>query len=168
MNDFVAGWYLIYTKPRHEKKVSARLCNLNINHLMPVRKSLRKWHDRKKYVQEPLFPSYVFVYLEEIKNYYQGLDIDSALYYVKFGSKVARINETIIQNIQLVTGADEEIEITGNYFRPGQQVYIQDGPLTGLSCEIVEANGVSKFLVRLNLMQRNLLMAIPSEYLTAV
>lgn len=168
MNDFVAGWYLLYTKPRHEKKVSQRLCEMNINYLMPVRKSLRTWHDRKKYIQEPLFPSYVFVYLEDAMHYYQGLDIDSVLYYVKFGNKVARISETTIHNIQLITSSDEDIEISGSYFQPGQQVFIHDGPLTGLSCEIVQANGEHKFLVRLNLLQRNILMAVRTEYLTGV
>jgi transcription antitermination factor NusG len=64
MQTFTTGWYVMYTKPRHEKQVTRQLELLEINSYLPTIKTLRKWADRKKYVVMPLFPSYVFVNLE--------------------------------------------------------------------------------------------------------
>ena len=68
MNNFLKGWYLIYTRPRHEKKVFLQLTEMKVRSLLPTTKKLRTWHDRKKYIDEPLFPSYIFVYLEDKYN----------------------------------------------------------------------------------------------------
>ena len=72
MSQFKVGWYLIYTKPHHEKKVYTRLLERNINAFLPLTKRLRSWNDRKKYIDEPLFPSYVFIYLNDMLRMQSG------------------------------------------------------------------------------------------------
>ncbi|RYY00911.1 MAG: UpxY family transcription antiterminator [Gammaproteobacteria bacterium] len=56
-------WYAVYTKPRWEKKVAQLLTKSGIQNYCPLNKVLKQWHDRKKWVEEPLFTSYVFVCL---------------------------------------------------------------------------------------------------------
>jgi len=167
MNSFRAGWYLIYTKPRHEKKVHARLSEIKINSFLPTRKALRSWHDRKKYVDEPLFPSYVFIYLDSMQNYYGGLDTDGFLYYVKSGKEIARINEAVVNNIRLAANQASEIEVSDDRFQPGRKLVINNGALTGLSCEVVQYNSKHKLLVRVDLLQRNILLTVPEDSLMA-
>ena len=58
------NWYVIYTKPRWEKKVYSLLTDKNIEAYCPLNKVRRKWSDRVKWVDEPLFKSYVFVRVE--------------------------------------------------------------------------------------------------------
>ncbi|HWK05309.1 MAG TPA: UpxY family transcription antiterminator [Puia sp.] len=168
MKNFNAGWYLIYTKPRHEKKVYTRLKELNIDSFLPLTKKLRTWHDRKKYVDEPLFPSYVFIYLNDMRNYYEGMDAQGALYYVRTGKEIARVNETIVNNIKLVTDQTNNIEVSDDLFQPGQRLVISQGALTGLSCEIVQADSKQKLLVRVDLLQRSILVSLPEGHLMAV
>jgi transcriptional antiterminator RfaH len=167
MNSFNAGWYLIYTRPRHEKKVHHRLSEMNINSFLPTKKMLRTWHDRKKYIDEPLFPSYVFIYLDDTQTYYKGIDIEGVLYFVRSGKEIARINESIVHNIQLLVSKGDDIEVSTDHFQPGQQLCICEGPLTGLSCEMIQSKGTRKILVRVQLLQRNLLVALPNAYLMA-
>lgn len=57
-------WYAVYTKPRWEKKVADSLTKRKIENYCPLNKVLRQWNDRKKLVHEPLFVSYVFVYID--------------------------------------------------------------------------------------------------------
>lgn len=59
------NWYVIYTKPRWEKKVYSLLTDKNIEAYCPLNRVRRKWSDRMKYVDEPLFKSYVFVRVAE-------------------------------------------------------------------------------------------------------
>ena len=168
MRDFHAGWYLIYTRPRHEKKVHTRLSELNINSFLPLTKKLRVWHDRKKYIDEPLFPSYIFIYLKDMQNYYEGMDTEGSLYYVRSGKEIARVNETIVDNIKIAADQAKDLEISDFRFQPGRKLVITRGALTGLSCEVVETGGKNKLLVRVELLQRNILLSLTEEYLMAI
>lgn len=58
-------WYVIYTKPRNEKKVAEKLQQIGITVYCPMVMMVKQWSDRKKKVQVPLFNSYVFVQLAE-------------------------------------------------------------------------------------------------------
>lgn len=165
MNKFNSGWYLIYTKPRHEKKVQTQLAEKSINTFLPTRKVLRNWHDRKKYIDEPLFPSYVFIYLNDLQNYYEGTNAEGSLCYVKTGREIARVNETVVNNIKLAATHYNSIEVSDQNFQPGQQLVINKGILTGLSCEVVRVDSRKKLLVRVALLQRNLLLSLSEEYL---
>ena len=55
------SWFVLYTKPRWEKKVYNLLTDNDIEAYCPLNKVRRKWSDRVKWVEEPLFKSYVFV-----------------------------------------------------------------------------------------------------------
>jgi transcription antitermination factor NusG len=58
-------WYAIYTRPRWEKKVNFLLQGKGIESYCPLNKVRRKWSDRIKTIEEPLFKSYVFVKIDE-------------------------------------------------------------------------------------------------------
>jgi transcription antitermination factor NusG len=55
------NWYAVYTKPRWEKKVYDLLLKKGIRAYCPMNRIRKKWSDRAKWVEEPLFKSYVFV-----------------------------------------------------------------------------------------------------------
>ena len=58
-------WYVLYTKPRQEKKVTDTLNAIGIEAYCPLVTVVKQWSDRKKKVQIPLINSYVFVNIEE-------------------------------------------------------------------------------------------------------
>ncbi|MDO6434627.1 UpxY family transcription antiterminator [Flavitalea sp. BT771] len=165
MNKFHAGWYLIYTKPRHEKTVHTYLTEININSYLPLTKKLRTWHDRKKFVNEPLFPSYVFIYLNSMHDYYEGIDAGGALYYVRSGKTIAKVSDSVVDNIKLIAGHSEDLEVSDTQFQPAEKLVIKEGALAGLSCEVVQFRNKTKLLVRVELLQRNILVSLPTEHL---
>ena len=59
------NWYVVYTKPKWEKKVAEQLEKFGIECYCPIIEKVQQWSDRKKKVQVPLFNSYVFVNIEE-------------------------------------------------------------------------------------------------------
>ena len=58
-------WFVVYTKPRNEIKVSQRLSVLGVENYTPTRIEVRQWSDRKKKILVPLLPSMVLVSLHE-------------------------------------------------------------------------------------------------------
>ena len=60
-------WIAFYTKPRHEKLVQKELEKKGVQTYLPLLKERRRWSDRKKWVEFPMFKSYIFV-KTELKN----------------------------------------------------------------------------------------------------
>ncbi len=163
MHDFNIGWYVIYTKSRHEKKVAQQLGGMELQYFLPTTRILRIWPTKKKYVQAPLFPSYVFVKLEKLQHYFDSLQIPGVLYFVKIGNQVASIKETIIHKLQaIISNKLDDIEVLSEHFNPGTTMNIHAGPFKGFSCEVIEHRGRNKILVRIELLQRNILVDMPS------
>jgi len=165
MKLFSARWSLIYTRPRHEKAVHSYLQEKQIAAILPTKRSLNKWHDRKKVIEQPLFPSYVFIYLKDIRTYHEAINANGFLYFVRSGKEIASVNETVINNIKLLSQSANEIEVSDNYFQPGTKTTINKGPLAGLACEVVVVGENRKLLVRVDLLQRSLLLCVQDEVL---
>ena len=57
-------WIVVYTKPRHEYSVLNDLSKIGFDSYIPTIRKRRTWSDRKRWVEFPLFKSYVFVNTE--------------------------------------------------------------------------------------------------------
>jgi len=168
MSGFTEGWYVVYTKPNHERKVEEKLMGSGVPCFLPLVKRLRDWHNRRKYIEFPLFPSYVFVFLRSKSQYFRAVDTDGVWYFVRSGREIARVPEKVIADLRMVISGGREVEVTHEAIRPGHRLTITKGPLCGLSCEMVDYKGKKELLVRVNLLQRNILVSLSSEYLELV
>lgn len=68
MHSVTKKWFVVYTRPRWEKKVADQLKRKKIEHYCPLNRVQKQWSDRKKIVAEPLFSSYVFVQIDETEQ----------------------------------------------------------------------------------------------------
>jgi transcriptional antiterminator RfaH len=133
-------WYAIYVKSKAEKKVAKELFLLGIDHYLPLRKVLRQWSDRKKWIEEPLFKSYVFVHIEQ-KDYYTVLQTFGVVKYITFESKAVPIPTQQIDAIRYyLNEKDPQITIPENWSK-GQTVEVISGSMTGLTGKLVEFKG---------------------------
>lgn len=124
------NWYAVYTKPRWEKKVYGILQKKGIVSYCPLNKVSRKWSDRIKIVEEPLFKSYVFVqvfedYLPQIRY------VDGILNYVYWQGKPARIKNEEIETIQKFMSDYKDVEVLPIEIKPFDEVVINSGVLVG-------------------------------------
>jgi transcription antitermination factor NusG len=168
MITFIQGWYLIYTRPNREKKVAANLFEQKIDVYLPLIKMIRQWHDRKKYAEVPLFPSYVFVYLREMSHYYTSLNCEGVLYFVKSQKESVRVNSKVIDDIRLIVNSGKNVEVSSDRLEAGQKVLIHEGPFAGLTCEVVEHKRKQKISVYIQCLERNLLAEVPYEFVTTL
>jgi transcriptional antiterminator RfaH len=167
MNNFIPAWYVLYTKPNQEKKVAYQLQEKEIRFLLPTFKTLREWHDRKKIIEKPLFPSYIFVLITSINDYYNCMDSEGFCYYVKFGNQLATVTQETINNIEIIMSKGNNLEVAASNFQRGQKLVIKEGPLCGIACEVVDINGKEKVCVHIHLLNRTILADMHSSMLTA-
>jgi transcriptional antiterminator RfaH len=159
---FHSGWYVIYTRPQQEKKITQELSEANVIFYLPLIKKISQWHDRKKVIEAPLFPNYVFARLNNLTDYYKGCQVTGFVRYIKFGEKYGVVDNAVIDSIKIAM-AGENIETPACHFEPGQKLVINDGPLVGCQCELVNYKGNQKALIRLNMLNRNILVDLPAS-----
>jgi len=165
MKHFNDGWYVIYTRPRHEKKICDQLRDKEIEFFFPLTRKLKTWSDRKKYIDVPLFPSYIFIYLNDINTFLKVLEIDGVVSYIRMGKEIVRVSDKVIDDLKLVLNNDEDILVSERQFQPGQKMIIQHGPLIGLNCEIVKYLGEYRALVRVSILERSIILSLLPDYL---
>src|SRR5215831_8282425 len=93
------NWYALRVKSRCEKMVSTMAQNKGFQAFLPVYQSRRRWSDRVKSVEFPLFPGYVFCWLNP-QNRLPLLTIPGALHFVGVGRAPAPIDDAEIAAIQ--------------------------------------------------------------------
>ena len=122
----MSKWLAIYTKPRWEKKVHQLLIDKGIESYCPLNKVKRKWSDRIKTVEEPLFKSYVFVKVTDDDRTKVRLT-NGVVNFVYWNGKPAIIREKEIQTIKRFLDEHENVQLRPMEFAVNQQVLITSG-----------------------------------------
>ena len=159
-------WIAVYTKPRHEKTVEKELQKKEFEVYLPLLKQRRKWSDRKKWVEFPLFRSYIFV-KTEIKNSLFVLQTMGVVKVIKFGGEIAVIQNDSIQAIKLMIEGGYMPEAT-DYFVKGDPVEVKDGPLKGLVGEVIRVDNHDRLVVRVDAIQHSVSVQINRAFLKSV
>jgi transcription antitermination factor NusG len=123
-------WYAIYTKPRWEKKVHKLLQEKQIESYCPLNKVHRKWSDRLKVVEEPLFKSYVFVRIAEADKTSVRM-VSGVVNFVYWLGKPALIKDREIETIKRFLDEHQNVEVRPIEIKPGGKVLVQRGILMG-------------------------------------
>ena len=97
--DLSRKWLAVYTRPRWEKKVNRLLTEKGLESYCPLNKVRRKWSDRMKVVEEPLFKSYVFVKVDNNDRIAVRMT-NGAINFVYWDGKPAVIKEKEITAIK--------------------------------------------------------------------
>ncbi len=93
------AWYVIYTAPKAEKQVQKRLQEAGEEVFLPIHLAPRKWSDRIKLVEMPLFPSYLFVRARQ-ERLYDLIRIPGVARIVYFDGQPAEVRQQEIKAIQ--------------------------------------------------------------------
>ena len=125
------NWYVLYTKPRNEKKSTERLTKSGFEIYCPLIRTLKQWSDRKKHVSVPMFPSYIFVQIDEAERK-DVLRDQGVLNYVFWLGKPAMIRDNEIEAIKKIENQGSEIRVKGGKPEKGQMVEIPEGPFKGM------------------------------------
>ncbi|ACU02770.1 UpxY family transcription antiterminator [Pedobacter heparinus] len=151
------NWYVVVTYPNLERKALLNLLKNNFIAFLPLQKVQRKWSDRKKTIEIPLFPNYLFININE-KDRFEALDIYGVKRYVTFGGRPAFISETDILNIKrIVESVDLYIE---HSLVKGDAVKIIGGPFKDMIGILFKKSGQARFGIRVESMNQTLSIEI--------
>ena len=161
-------WLAVYTKPRWEKKVDGTLLRKGINSWCPLQRVEKKWSDRKKIIDEPLFRSYVFVHINDEERL-NVLQTEGVLNFVLYLGKPAVIKDEEIALIKSYL-LDKEAVISVQSlqgFRENDKVIISQGVFMDNTGTVVRA-GNKKLYVRLESLGQLMVVEFPAAFVSPV
>ncbi len=140
-------WYVLYTKSRQEKAVARKLEEIGIEVYCPLKRTKRKWSDRWKWVEAPLFTSYCFVRIAEGERD-DVFRIAGVVQYIFWLGKPAEVRDREIEQIKIWLNDFDHETIDLKPIQSGDKVLIESGPLMDQRGEIVTRQG-SHLLLKL-------------------
>ena len=161
---FNKTWFALYTRSRTEKQVHEQLRSAGFEVYLPLIRTLRQWTDRKKWVEMPLFRSYVFVHITP-GEYYDVLNIPGAVRYVTFEGKAVPIPPQQIEAIKQYVSSGQDLPDVDLDILPGARVDITTGPMKGLSGELIRLMGKKKVRIEIDGLGRYIYLELPASYI---
>jgi len=131
------NWYVVYTKPRWEKQVYVRLIEAGIEAYCPLNRTRKKWSDRIKWVDEPLFKSYVFVRTAEEEMTAIRM-VGGVLNFVYWLHKPAIIKDKEIELIRKFLNEYKEVEAVAYDVRKDSAIRIRKGVFMNKMAKVVK------------------------------
>ena len=147
------GWHVLCTYPNYEKRVYEILLTKKIETYLPLINVEKKWSDRIKILEKPLFPNYIFIRPDKNRFNYTSLTIKGAINFIKISGKPCLVHDNEIIIIQKLLSITKDITNECVY-KSGDIVEVMDGPFQGLHGTVREVRGANKLYIYLQLLNQ--------------
>jgi len=161
------SWYLVHTKPRQEQRARVNLFNQGYECWLPQLRVEKVRQRKLVVVDEPLFPRYLFIHLPPGINWAPVRSTLGVTTIVRFGGTPARVPAEVLQALRDEEARRRETPVVP-HFTPGQPVKIMTGAFAGVRAVFDMADGESRALVLIELLQRSAKLPVPVAALKAI
>jgi len=151
-------WYALQIRPRFEKLAARHLNDKGYEGYLPVYTVRRRWSDRMKSVEVPLFPGYTFCRFD-IRQRLPILVSPGVLSIVGIGKTPTAVSDREIFSIQQLI-ASGLLCGPWPFVQVGQSVSVERGPLAGLEGIVIEVKSSLRLILSLTLLQRSVAVEI--------
>ena len=159
-------WFALQVRTRQEASAGDQLRRQGYDQFLPLYKVRKRWSDRIKEVEAPLFPGYLFCRF----NPHDRLPIlktPGVIQVVGFKDGPAAVDESEIRSIQALVAAGVPHH-PWPFLAAGDRVRIESGPLVGLEGILTEVKRSYRLVLSVTLLQRSVAVEIDSALVTAI
>jgi transcription antitermination factor NusG len=159
-------WYALQVRTRYERVVAEYLSGLDYEWFLPLCKDRKRWSDRVKQVDLPLFPGYLFCRFD-VQSRLPILKTPGVVQIVGYNRQPVPVDESEIVAIQTLVSSGVPNQPC-SFIEIGDRVQIESGPLRGLEGILVESRGRHKLVLSVTLLQRSVAVEIDSMSVTPI
>lgn len=154
-------WFVLRTKSRQENIVEGSLQQKEINAFLPKRKEIRVRKDRRKLLELPLFPGYIFVqpHPEQFEHLRR---IPGSCGLVLRGNEPAKMPEKDLEGVRIMVRSGAELSVNEQLI-PGRKVEVLSGPFKGVQGELVQIKNKRRLLINAYLVGKSVNVEINAE-----
>ena len=160
------SWFAATVKPQHEKTVAEALRAKGLENFLPLYRDRRRWSDRLKEVELPLFPGYVFCRFEP-RDRTAVMSTPGIRSIVGFGRVPAAVSDTEIDSIRAMVTCGFPVA-PWPFLRAGQKIVIERGPLSGLEGILLQIKESWRVVVSVPLLQRSVSVEVDRDVISVV
>ena len=160
-------WFALQVIPRHEQTVDTMLAWKGHGHLLPTCRIRRKWSDRIKVIEQPLFPGYVFCRSQRSLLMALIRNTPGIIRVVSFGGKPHPVSNEEIDALQRVVQAGRDV-CSFPYLSAGQEVQIIAGPLSGITGIVTEFRKRHRLVISVNIIMQSVAVEIDQSEAVAI
>ena len=161
------NWYAVRTRTHQEKFVEQWLQNKCHESFLPLRKIIKKWSDRKKIVQEPLFRGYLFVRCLPHETW--NVSQHSAVLYLLGTEKQNQLPIPAADILALQRFVESSIAIDPYpYLRAGQRIRVRNGIFKGIEGFIVKKKRECRLVFTVEMMQQSVSVEVDEASVEAI
>jgi transcription antitermination factor NusG len=154
-------WYAAHTRANHEKRVAEQLGLREVEHFLPLYQSIRKWADRRKRLEVPLFSGYIFVRLP-LQERLRVLEIPSVARLVGFDNIPAPLPDDEMEAMR--NGLTGQLRAVPHpYLKVGRHVRIVRGPLENREGILLRNKGDFRVVLSVDLIMRSVAVEVAAE-----
>ncbi len=140
------NWYVVYTKPKWEKKVAEKLTQIGIECYCPLITQIKQWSDRKKKVEVPLFNSYVFIQIED-SDRNSVFEVAGIIRYLFWLGKPAVVRDEEINVIKNSLKESNIADISVSQIQVGDKIKLETGAFSNQNAIVQEVSKTHYILV---------------------
>lgn len=157
-------WYALYVRSRHEFITKGELLKKGIETFLPSVKKWRHWKDRKKLIDFPLFPGYLFVHIDpNPEGFINVLKSRGAVRFISLNSGYpTSVSHEEINSLRLLIDSGKEIDIYP-HLKEGMWVRIRRGPLKGAEGVLERKEDQYMFIVNIRILGRSISVKINAD-----
>jgi transcription antitermination factor NusG len=155
------NWYAVYVKSRHEFLVTGELRKKGIETLLPSVTRLNQWKDRKKQVEVPLFPGYLFVAIApEPEEFLKVIKTQGTVTFVSLTpGHPTPVAPEEMESLRILLRSGETIDVYP-HLQEGTPVRVTKGALRGARGILQRKHGQHVFFVSLDLLGRSVAVRV--------
>jgi len=154
----ISPWAAVYTRHQHEKVVAQTLAAKGLEVFLPLYESARRWKDRSKLLNLPLFPGYVFV-RGALERRLQVVTTPGIHMILCQGDRIATIPEEEIQAIQRAVNANFQVQ-PHPFLKCGESVRVIRGALSGVEGVLVRKKNVFRLVLSVDLLSQSVAVEV--------
>ena len=166
MKTSMLPWFALQVRSRREALVADHLEGQGLECYLPLYKSTRRWSDRLKEVEQPLFPGYLFCRLN-LSNRGPVLMTPGVQQIVGFGRTPVPVEEKEVESIRQVLSSGLP-SLPWPYLHLGERVRVNHGSLINLEGILVNFKGSNRVVLSVTLLQRSVALEIDLAWLSPV
>jgi transcription antitermination factor NusG len=151
-------WYAAYTRSQHEKRVAQQLAERAIERYLPLYQAVHRWKDRRKRVDLPLFPGYVFVRIH-LQNRLEVLRVPSVVRLVGFNGAPTALPDGEVEHLRCAL-AEGLRAVPHPYLSAGSRVRVMNGPLEGMEGTVVRRKNRTRFILSFDVIMRSVAVEV--------
>jgi transcriptional antiterminator NusG len=161
-------WYAVHTRSHHEKAVVNQLGRRGIETFLPLISEVRRWSDRRKMVQLPLFSCYAFVRMRLLPElWYKVTQSSGVLGIVGSRGKGIPIPDCQIEQVRALVSSDVPYALCP-FLQIGEHVRIRGGALDGIEGLLTARNGDCTLVISVEPIQRSIAVRIDQYQVEAI